>query len=76
MRLSIDVINALRYHYLNDPEFSRPTNQGGLSKGNDKDRFWLNLQSRYDLEIERDRLGRRLEQEVEVLALDQSAPLT
>jgi addiction module HigA family antidote len=32
------------------------------------DRFWLNLQTRYDLEIERDRLGHRLEEEVAVLA--------
>ena len=32
------------------------------------DRFWLNLQSRYDLESEKDRLGRRLEKEVAVLA--------
>lgn len=32
------------------------------------DRFWLNLQTRYDLEIERDRLGARLEDEVAVLA--------
>jgi addiction module HigA family antidote len=32
------------------------------------DRFWLNLQTRYDLEIERDRLGPRLEEEVAVLA--------
>lgn len=31
------------------------------------DRFWLNLQARYDLEIEKDRLGRRLLKEVEVL---------
>ncbi len=30
------------------------------------ERFWLNLQARYDLEIERDRLGRRLEEEVAV----------
>jgi addiction module HigA family antidote len=28
------------------------------------ERFWLNLQMRYDLEIEKDRLGRRLEREV------------
>jgi len=27
-------------------------------------RFWLNLQSRYDLEVEQDRLGDRLDQEV------------
>ena len=31
------------------------------------DRFWLNLQSRFDLEIERDRLGSRLAREVAVL---------
>ncbi len=31
------------------------------------DRFWLNLQTRYDLEVERDRLGDRLEEEVAVL---------
>lgn len=30
--------------------------------------FWLNLQARYDLEVEQDRLGRRLEKEVRVLA--------
>ncbi len=29
--------------------------------------FWLNLQSHYDLEMEKDRLGRRLEREVKVL---------
>ncbi|QQR75041.1 MAG: HigA family addiction module antidote protein [Holophagales bacterium] len=27
-------------------------------------RFWLNLQSRYDLEVEQDRLGDRLDREV------------
>jgi addiction module HigA family antidote len=32
------------------------------------DRFWLNLQARYDLEVERDRLGDRLEKEIPVLA--------
>ena len=32
------------------------------------DRFWLNLQTRYDLEVERDRLGARLEREVSVRA--------
>jgi addiction module HigA family antidote len=31
------------------------------------ERFWLNLQTRYDLEIEKDRLRGRLEQEVKVL---------
>jgi len=33
------------------------------------ERFWMNLQSRYDLEIEKDRLRGRLEQEVKILAL-------
>ena len=33
------------------------------------ERFWLNLQSRFDLEIEKDKLDRRLEEEVKVLAL-------
>lgn len=28
------------------------------------DRFWLNLQTSYDLEIEKDRLGKRLNSEV------------
>lgn len=28
------------------------------------ERFWLNLQARYDLEREKDRLGRRLDKEV------------
>ena len=28
------------------------------------ERFWLNLQARYDLEVEKDRLGRRLDTEV------------
>ena len=32
------------------------------------DRFWLNLQASYDLDIERDRLGTRLEREVPVYA--------
>jgi len=31
------------------------------------DRFWMNLQTRYDLEVEKDRLGTRLDQEVESL---------
>ena len=30
------------------------------------ERFWLNLQSRYHLEVEKERLGRRLEREVAV----------
>ena len=32
------------------------------------ERFWLNLQARYDLEIEKDRLGERLKSEVLVFA--------
>jgi len=32
------------------------------------ERFWLNLQSHYDLEIERDRLGASLQKEVRTLA--------
>lgn len=31
------------------------------------DQFWLNLQARYDLEAQRDRLGGRLAKEVRVL---------
>ncbi len=31
------------------------------------DRFWLNLQARYDLEVERDHLGTKLENQVRVL---------
>lgn len=31
------------------------------------ERFWLNLQTRYDLEVEKDRLADRLEQEVAIL---------
>ena len=33
------------------------------------ERFWLNLQSRYDLEVEKDKLDTRLEREVRVLEL-------
>ncbi|MBM3944968.1 MAG: HigA family addiction module antidote protein [SAR202 cluster bacterium] len=32
------------------------------------ERFWLNLQAQHDLEVEKDRLGDRLEREVQVLA--------
>jgi addiction module HigA family antidote len=32
------------------------------------DRFWLNLQTAYDLEVKRDHLSGRLEKEVSVLA--------
>lgn len=33
------------------------------------ERFWLNLQSRYDIEVEKDKLDRRLENEVKILIL-------
>ncbi len=32
------------------------------------ERFWLNLQNRYDLEVEKDRLGKALDEEVEILS--------
>ena len=32
------------------------------------ERFWLNLQTRYDLEVQKDRLGDRLDHEVTALA--------
>jgi addiction module HigA family antidote len=32
------------------------------------ERFWINLQSRYDIEVEKDRLANRLEREVHVYA--------
>lgn len=32
------------------------------------ERFWINLQSRYDLEVEKDRLAERLQREVRVFA--------
>lgn len=31
--------------------------------------YWLNLQSHYDLEIEQERMGKKLEKEVKVLAV-------
>jgi addiction module HigA family antidote len=34
------------------------------------ERFWLNLQIRYDLELEKDRLGDRLGREVATLAVE------
>ena len=33
------------------------------------ERFWINLQTRYDLEMEKDRLQDRLEREVRIYAL-------
>ena len=32
------------------------------------ERFWMNLQTRYDLEVEKDRLGNRLDSEIRKLA--------
>jgi addiction module HigA family antidote len=32
------------------------------------ERFWLNLQTRYELEVQKDRLGDRLDREVRILA--------
>jgi addiction module HigA family antidote len=32
------------------------------------EQFWMNLQARYDLEVQKDRLGDRLRREVKVLA--------
>jgi addiction module HigA family antidote len=34
--------------------------------------FWLRLQTRYDLEVEKDRLAERLEKEVRVYTLNQT----
>jgi addiction module HigA family antidote len=31
------------------------------------ERFWLNLQGRYELEVEKEKLGKRLQREVQVL---------
>ncbi len=33
------------------------------------ERFWLNLQARYDLEVEKDKLNDRIETEVKVLQM-------
>ena len=33
------------------------------------ERFWINLQSRYDIEVEKDKLGNRLEKEVHIYAV-------
>src|SRR3990170_4284559 len=32
------------------------------------DRFWINLQARYDIEVEKDKLAGRLEREVQIYA--------
>lgn len=38
------------------------------------ERFWLNLQAHYDLEVEKDRLGDRLQREVKVLLVAGEPP--
>ena len=35
-------------------------------------RFWMNLQTRYDIEMEKDRLGDRLVAEVKILAAEET----
>jgi addiction module HigA family antidote len=40
------------------------------------ERFWLNVQARYDLEVEKDRLAHRLEAEVKVHAASNAPRLT
>ena len=37
------------------------------------DRFWMDLQSQYDLEVEKDRLGDRLEAEVQRMEQNETA---
>ncbi|PIU26538.1 HigA family addiction module antitoxin [Candidatus Aquicultor secundus] len=34
------------------------------------ERFWLNLQTRYDIEVQKDKLDKRIEEEVKVLATE------
>ena len=38
------------------------------------ERFWMNLQTRYDLEVEKDRLAERLQQEMRVFVPVPAAP--
>ena len=40
------------------------------------ERFWLNLQARYDLEVEKDRLGKRLISEVKILEVAAASSTT
>lgn len=37
------------------------------------ERFWLNIQTRYDIEVEKDKLDKRIEKEVKVLIEKKSA---
>ena len=39
------------------------------------ERYWINLQARYDLEVEKDRLEGRLEQEVRVFSAPTMSPM-
>lgn len=58
-------VNAIvhRQHAISTDTALRLSRYFGMSE-----RFWLNLQARYDLEVEKDRLAGRLEQEVKILA--------
>ncbi|MDI6816350.1 MAG: HigA family addiction module antitoxin [Actinomycetota bacterium] len=37
------------------------------------ERFWLNLQTRYDIEVQKDKLDKCIEEEVKVLATDKQS---
>lgn len=37
------------------------------------ERFWLNLQTRYDIEVQKDKLEKRIEKEVKVLAIEKQS---
>lgn len=37
------------------------------------ERFWLNLQTRYDIEVQKDKLDKRIEEEVKVLVTDKQS---
>jgi len=39
------------------------------------ERFWINLQARYNLEVEKDRLEDRLDKEVQVYAMAQASQM-
>jgi hypothetical protein len=55
----IPVESVSTVHYLVDP--SRASVQSRRTPPSE--RFWLNLQAQFDLDVERDRLGDRLNQE-------------
>jgi antitoxin HigA-1 len=48
----------------------RPTPRSGLARYfGTSERFWLNLQAQYDLDVEYDRIGDRIEKEIRPLAV-------